>query len=104
MKINWKKALVAAGLAGLTAVPFVAIAAGIDFNTKVSDDNELHYSFRDRSIRHDPAIYSAAQSLADAKTRLWYAKDDVGGHREYAIQNINLALDELSEVENHEQK
>ena len=99
MKINWKKALVAVGLAGIAAVPFISIADGINFKIKVGDDNEAHYRFRDRQVRHDPEMLRAARSLAEAKNHLWYAKNEYGGHRAGAIQEINMALDEISAAE-----
>ncbi len=99
MKINWKKALLAAGLAGIAAAPFVAIADGFNFKVKVGDDNEAHYRFRDRQVRHDPEMLRAARSLAEAKNHIWYAKNEYGGHRSRAIQDINMALDEINAAE-----
>jgi hypothetical protein len=99
MNINWKKTLVAASLVGLTAVPFIVYADGFSFNVKVGDDNEKHYRFRDRTVKHDPEMLRAAQSLAEAKNHLWYAKGD-RGRRSSAIQHINMALDEISAAEN----
>jgi hypothetical protein len=100
MKNNLKIALVAAGLAGLAAVPFIAKADGINFKVKIGDDNEAHYHFRDRRVQHDPEMLRAAQSLAEAKNHLWYAKNDFGGHRSSAVQHINMALDEINAAEN----
>jgi len=99
MKIQWKKALVAAGLAGFTAVPFTALADGFNFNVKVGDDNEAHYHFRDRKAHHNPQMLMAAKSLAEAKNHIWYAGRDNSGHRARAIQNIIMALDEIRAVE-----
>ena len=100
MKINWKKTLLAAGLAGLAAVPFIANADGFNFNVSVGNDNEAHYRFRDAKVRHNPRMLRAAQLLADAKSQLWYNERDFGGHRSSAIQNINMALDHIRAAEN----
>ena len=99
MKINWKKFLVAMSLFGIAAVPFVALADGFNFNVKIGDDNEAHYRFRDRTVRHDPEMLRAAQSLAEAKNHVWYAKTEYGGRRARAIQYINLALDQINAAE-----
>jgi hypothetical protein len=101
MNPNWKKTLVAAGLAGLAVTPFIAKADGFNFNVKIGDDNEAHYRFRDRGIPHDPEMLRAARALAEAKNHLWYAKNDFGGHRANAVRNINMALDEIRAAEAH---
>jgi hypothetical protein len=41
----------------------------------------------------------AANALANAKKQLWYAHGNFGGHRENAMQDINLALDEIRAAE-----
>ena len=99
MKFNFKKTLMTLGLAGLTAAPFAALADGFNFNVKVGDDNEAHYHFRDHRFHHDPQMLMAAKSLVEAKSHLWYAKSDFNGHRTRAIQNINMALDEINAAE-----
>jgi hypothetical protein len=101
MKINWKNTLAAAGVIGLAAVPFIAKADGFNFNVAVGDDNEAHYHFQDQTIRHNPEMWKAAQSLAHAKIHLWNSRGDFGGHRANAVQDINLALDEISLAENN---
>jgi hypothetical protein len=101
MKINWKNTLVAASLTAVAAVPFIAKADGFNFNVAVGDDNEAHYHFRDQAVRHNPEMWKAAQSLAHAKTHLWNSRGDFGGHRANAVQDINLALDEISLAENN---
>lgn len=94
-----KKMGLAAGLVGLAMVPIIAIADGGNFSLKVGDDNEAHYRFHGRGARHNPEMWKAARSLADAKNHLWYAKSDFGGHRVNAIQDINMALDEIQSAE-----
>jgi len=100
VKTNLKVILLGAGLVLAAAIPMPAKADGFNFNSKIEDDNEAHYHFRDLQVRHDPEMLKAARSLADAKKRLWFAKHDFGGHRSAAIININRALDELSAAEN----
>lgn len=95
-----KKFVLAAGMGILAVVPIVAIADGVNFNLKVGDDNEAHYHFRDHRVRHNPEMLKAARALAEAKSHLWYAKGDFGGHRVNAINQINLALDEINAAEN----
>ncbi len=99
MRINLKKTLLVTGLVGLVAAPFVAKADGVRFDVKIGDDNEAHYHFRDRAVRHDPEMLRAAQSLAEAKNHIWYMKNDFSNHRARAIQHINMALDEISAAE-----
>jgi hypothetical protein len=101
MGINYRKTLLAAGLAGLVSVPFIAKADGFNFNIAVGDDNEAHYHFRDQVMRHHPEMLKAAQSLAHAKEHLWNAQGDFGGHREKAVQAINVALDEIGAAEDY---
>ena len=101
VKTNLKVILLGAGLALAAAVPQPAKADGFNFNAKIEDDNEAHYHFRDHQVRHYPEMWKAAQSLANAKNHLWYAKHDFGGHRSAAIININRALDEISAAENY---
>ncbi len=99
MRIDLKKTLVAGSLALIVAAPFVVMADGFNFKVKVGDDNEAHYRFHDRQVRHDPEMLRAAKLLAEAKSHLWYAKNEFGGHRSKAIQHINMALDEINAAE-----
>lgn len=101
MKFNLKKSLMAAGLMGLVAVPFIAKAEGFDFNAKIADDNEAHYRFEDHTYHHDPEMQRAAELLAEAKTHIWFATEDSGDHRANAVRNINYALDEITRAERH---
>ena len=100
LKINWKKTLVVAGLVGLTAVPFVAKADGVSFGLDFGSDNEAHYRFHNNGWHH-PEMLKAANALANAKKHLWYSKGNFGGHRESAMQHINMALDEISAAEDY---
>jgi len=99
MNINWKKSLVVAGLALLAVVPLVA-KAGVVFGVDFGSDNEAHYRFHNNGWHH-PEMMRAANALVTAKKRLWYSKGNFGGHRESAMQDINMALDEISAAENY---
>ena len=99
MKLNLKKTLAAAGLAGLMAVPFAAQADGVSFGINFGADNDAHYHFQEGW--HHPEMLKAANALIAAKKHLWYAKGDFGGHRENAMQDINMALDEIRAAENY---
>ncbi len=101
MKINWRRTLLAAGLAIAVATPFIAKGAGIDLTININDDNETHFHFKDQTIKHHSEMWKAAKALANAKKCLWKAKGDFGGHRETAIQNINAALDEIRLADDH---
>jgi hypothetical protein len=98
MNINYKRAVVGAGLIALAAVPFLAKADGVSFGVDIGADNESHYRFHDNSWHH-PEMLKAANALANAKKHLWYAHGNFGGHRENAMQDINMALDEIRAAE-----
>ena len=100
MNINWKKALVVVGVVGLAMVPFVAKADRVSFGVDFGADNEAHYHFHNNGWHH-PEMLKAANALASAKKHLWYSKGDFGGHRESAMQHINMALDEINAAENY---
>ena len=100
MNINSKRFLVAAGLIVLAAVPFIAKADGIGFGIDIGSDNESHYHFHNNGWHH-PEMLKAADALASAKRHLWYTKGNFGGHRESAMQHINMALDEISAAEDY---
>jgi hypothetical protein len=99
MNINGKRFLVGAGLIALAAVPFIAKADGVVFGVDMGSDNESHYHFHDNGWHH-PEMMKAANALANAKKHLWYTHGNFGGHRENAMQDINMALDEISAAEN----
>jgi len=99
MKLNWKKTLVAASLVGMSAVPFVLRADNVNFGVDFGSDNEAHYRFHDSGWHH-PEMLKAATALSNAKKHLWYSKGNFGGHREQAMQDINMALDEIRAAEN----
>ncbi len=101
MKINLRKMLLVASLAGAVAVPFIAKADGVNLSVNIDGDNEAHFHFNDRRMHHHPEMLAAARALVDAKRHLWYAKGDFGGHRESAIQAINGALDEIRMADDH---
>ncbi|HET9870753.1 MAG TPA: hypothetical protein VFR02_09705, partial [bacterium] len=88
MKNHWKMAVWLAGFALVTAAPFLVKADGSNFGVKIGDDNEAHYRFRDRRVRHDPQMLQAARLLAAAKERLWYLRDGFNGHRSAAVASI----------------
>ena len=60
---------------------------------------EKAVTFLNLGLPHNIALVNAAQSLADARNYLIYAKADFGGHREDAIDYINRAVDEIRAVE-----
>jgi hypothetical protein len=99
MIINLKKTLVIAGLVALAAVPFIA-KAGVVFGVDFGSDNEAHYRFHNNGWHH-PEMMKAANALVIAKKRLWYSRGNFGGHRESAMQDINMALDEISAAEQY---
>ncbi len=96
---NLKKTLFATGLVVLAAVPFIA-KAGVTFGVDFGSDNEAHYRFHNNGWHHQEMM-RAANALVTAKKRLWYSKGNFGGHRESAMQDINMALDEISAAENY---
>jgi hypothetical protein len=100
MKIDWKKSLVVAGLVALAAAPFIAKADSVGFGVDFGSDNEAHYRFHNNGWHH-PEMMKAANDLVMAKKHLWYSKGNFGGHRESAMQHINMALDEISAAENY---
>src|ERR1700677_4538884 len=100
MKIDWKKSLVVAGLVALAAAPFIAKADGVAFGVDFGSDNEAHYRFHNNGWHH-PEMMKAANALVAAKKHLWYSRGNFGGHRESAMQHINMALDEISAAENY---
>jgi hypothetical protein len=100
MNITWKKSLVVAGLALLASAPFIAKADGVSFGVDFGSDNEAHYRFHNNGWHHQEMM-KAANALVTAKKRLWYSKGNFGGHRESAMQDINMALDEISAAENY---
>jgi hypothetical protein len=99
MNINLKRSLVGAGLIVLAAVPFIA-KADVGFGIDIGSDNESHYHFHNNGWHH-PEMNKAAAALANAKKHLWYTKGDFGGHRENAMRDINMALDEISAAEDY---
>jgi hypothetical protein len=99
MIINLKKTVLVAGLIALAAVPFIA-KAGVSFGVDFGSDNEAHYRFHNNGWHH-PEMMKAANALVNAKKHLWYSKGNFGGHRESAMQDINMALDEISAAENY---
>jgi hypothetical protein len=101
MKMNWRKILLMVGLAAVVAVPFFAKAEMANVNANISVDNEAHFPFKDRTIKHHPGMLKAALELAEVKKQLWYAKGDFGGNREGAIASINGALDSIRRADDH---
>ena len=99
MNIHLKRSLVGAGLIALAAVPFIA-KADVGFGLDFGADNESHYHFHNNGWHH-PEMNKAAMSLSNAKRHLWYAKGAFGGHRENAMRDINMALDEISSAEDY---
>lgn len=55
--------------------------------------------FLNLGVEHNVEMLKAAQLLADARTHLLYAKSDLGGRREGAIEHINSAVDELRAID-----
>ena len=93
--MNFRKALLAAGMVAAVAVPFVA-HAGLDLTINVGADDQQHYDFNGGARRHSPMIWKAAKQLQNAKHTLWAAADDFHGHKADAIGAINSALDQLA--------
>ena len=48
---------------------------------------------------HNQEMLKAAKSLENARNRILYAKGDLGGRREDAIQHINSAVDDIRAFE-----
>ncbi len=96
--MNFRKALLVAGMAAAVAVPFVAHAA-LDLTINVGADDQQHYDFNAGPSHHHPMIWKAAQKLQAAKHDLWKARDDFHGHKADAIGAINGALDQLAACE-----
>lgn len=92
--MDFRKALLAAGLVAAVAVPFAA-HAGIDLTINVGADDQAHFDFNGGQGHHDPLIWRAAQKLQAAKHDLWKARNDYHGHKADAIGAINGALDQL---------
>jgi hypothetical protein len=87
------------GLLGGLLAPVYVLADGVSLNVNVGADDEAHFHFADRQVRHRPEILRAAQDLQSAKHNLWKARDDFNGHKNAAIRAINAALDELRMAE-----
>jgi hypothetical protein len=100
VKLDWKKTLAALGFVLLSSVPFIGRADGVRFGMEFGSDNEAHYHFHGNGWHH-PEMMRAANALVAAKKRLWYSKGDFGGHRENAMQDINMALDEINAAESY---
>ena len=49
--------------------------------------------------QHNLQMVRAVRSLSNARRRLMYAKGDLGGRREDAIQHINSAVDDIRKFE-----
>jgi len=99
MKLNLKNVLWAgAGAVFLTSVPLTVQSDEIRFGVNFGADNEIHYHYHGW---HHPEMRRAADALITAKKRLWYARGNFGGHREEAMREINMALDEISMAEDY---
>lgn len=95
MKGYLRKAVLAAGMFGLMALPTVVRADGFNANIDLGGDDQAHYDFNGGMGHHHPKIWRAAQQLRNAKHTLWQARDDFHGHKADAIGAINAALDQL---------
>ncbi len=100
MNITGKRFLAGAGLIALAALPFLAKADVVSFGVDIGSDNESHYHFHNNGWHH-PEMNKAASILANAKRHLWYVHGNFGGHRENAMRDINMALDEISAAEDY---
>lgn len=96
--MNFRKALLVAGMAAAVAVPFAA-HAGVDLSVNIGGDDQAHFDFNGGARHHDPMIWKAAQQLRNAKHTLWKARNDFHGHKADAIGAINGALDQLAACE-----
>jgi len=99
MRKELLKAGLVAGLLGGLLAPTYAHADGISLNVNLGADDEAHFHFADRHVHHNPEILKAAQQLQNAKHSLWKARNDYNGHKNAAINAINVALDELRMAE-----
>ncbi|HEY5038515.1 MAG TPA: hypothetical protein VIJ93_05520 [bacterium] len=61
--------------------------------------SEKAVTFLSLGNQYNQEMLKAAESLVDAKNHLLFAKGDLGGHREEAIQHINSAVDEIRSYE-----